>query len=115
MAHELGGTFRQMADQAREFFAVIVAGDLKAGEMIRGAAAVLLEHAMKAAAQKAEPAAEGAARERHATRLQRKIEGPANPADVEFICQPGHRVENRRQKVRVLMRVEVRRPDAGGD
>ena len=70
---------------------------------------------MKPAAQQAQRAAGQPLQPRHraAQGVQRKIERPPHPADVELLAQPRHRVQHRRRQVRVLVGIEVGRAHAG--
>ena len=47
--------------------------------------------------------------------VMREIEWPAHPRDAELLRDARHRIEHRRQQVRVLVGIEMRGPDAGGD
>src|SRR5581483_7118607 len=100
--------------ELRQLFAVESSGDLETREVVGSATAMLLHYPMKAAAQEAQPAAQSAPRKGHAARLQRKIEGPPHPADFELTGQPRDCVEHRRQQMRVLDRIQMRRLQAAG-
>ena len=115
MAHQFGAARRDRGQQLHQFGGAEAAGDLEAGEVVGGAAAVALQHAVEAAAQQAERVAGQPLEARHgaAQRVQREIEGAPHPADPELLGQARHRVQHRRRQVGVLVGIEVGGPDAG--
>ena len=75
--------FRQVADQARQFGRVIVAGELEAREMIRGAASVARQNAMKAGARESQSFADGLPWPGHAAAVQRADRTGGAPREFE--------------------------------
>ena len=89
---------------------IVVPGDLKAREVIRGAATVLRQaRARSGRARRRRPRL--TARLVHETPRwsQRKIEGPAHPGNRELLRNARHRVQHRWQQMRVFVRVQMRR------
>jgi hypothetical protein len=92
------------------------AGDLKPGEMIGGAAAVLRQHSPETAALRGySGTSQAGSQRRRLDGAHGKIERRPHPRNLKLLTQPRHGIQNGRCQVRVFVRVEVRGAKSGGN
>ena len=56
----------------------------------------------------------GASGQRHGARVPAEIARLAEPLDPELLAQPRHRLQHRREKMCVLVGIEMNRPETRG-
>src|SRR5579872_1499254 len=107
MAHELRRPLRQVPYERRQFLAVVLPGNPKPRKMIGHPASVSCEHPLESPPQKPEGIARGATGPPHARSSDGKVERTPHPRYAKFLRQTRHRIQNRRQQVRMLVRIQM--------
>src|SRR5438552_1225670 len=113
VAHEFSDALGKISDQRGKLRGVVISSTNEPREVIRHATVMRLQNAGKTAPDESKTSADRPARPAYSGRVHGEVEWSADPGNPKLLREPGDGIEHGRQQVRVLVRVEMRRRDAG--
>jgi hypothetical protein len=114
VAHEFRDPFRERTNQRDQLSRPVPACQLKAGKVISRPASMPSQFFVNARPEYTDCAVDRPHGPGNVARDQRQIEGTAHPGNMVVFRDPSNGIQYRRQKVRVLVRVKVKRRDPSG-